>query len=611
MAAKSIKTSIPTLREMLVRFWPFVRKQRWLILASSLALFGEVAFRLLEPWPLKFVLDDVIVRSKAGDADSTGLDPAVVLAICAVAVVAVAALRALTCYLRRVGFALAGSRVLAQCRAELFAHLQRLSLSYHTKKRSGDLLTRIIGDIGQLREVAITAVMPMAAHMLTLLAMLVIMLLMDWRLALIGLAIVPLFALSTRRLGRRIRQVARKQRQRKGEMGATAAEAIGAIKTVQTLSLEDIHQQAFAAKNKSDLREGVRAKRLTARLIGTTDVLIGLATAAVLWWGTRMVLDEALTVGELWVFLAYLKSAFRPMRNMAKYSGRIAKASASAERILEVLDTTPLIRNRPDAVPAPAAIESVRFEGVTFAYEPDHPAVAGFDLEVRRGQVVVLAGPSGAGKSTVVSLLLRLYDPQEGRVLIDGRDAREYTFESLRLRMAVVPQENVLFAVSVRDNIGYGAPGATEEQVVAAARLARAHKFITKMPQGYDTAVGERGSTVSEGQRQRIAIARAAIREAPILVLDEPTASLDNQNNRAIRQALRDLAGDRITFIIAHDLSTVHDDNLVVYLDHGRIVECGTHAELVRGDGPYAAMYALQSERVARFDAESAHAVSG
>lgn len=607
---KTLKEVVPSLRQIFRRFWPLIRKQRWLILSSCLALFAEVAFKLLEPWPLKFVLDDVIWPSEETSTGTTAASGAMtILALAAIAVVVIAGLRAAVCYLRRVGFALAGSRVLSQCRGELFSHLQRLSLSFHSRKRSGDLVTRVIGDIGLLKEVTITAAMPLVAHTVALVAMFVIMLLMNWRLALVGLAILPLFGLSTKRIGGRIRQVARKQRQRSGEMGATVVEVIGSIKTVQALSLEEIHQKAFSARNKSDLREGVRAKRLAARLAGTTDVLIALASAVALFLGARLVLDKMLTVGELIVFLAYLKSAFRPMRNMAKYSGRIAKAAASAERIVEVLDTTPMIHDAPGAVEAPASITSVRFENVEFGYEPGQVALDGLSLDAARGQAIVLAGPSGAGKSTVVNLLLRLYDPRGGRVLFNGRDVRDYTVQSLRRRIAVVPQENVLFAVSIADNIAYGAPGASQEQIVAAAETAQAHEFITALPEGYDTVVGERGETLSEGQRQRIAIARAAIRQAPILILDEPTASLDNENNRLIRQALHDLAVDRISFIVAHDLSTVNDDDMVLYLERGRVVAQGTHAELLACDGPYAEMFALARQRLQRIPFGKVHAL--
>ncbi len=611
---KSIKQSIPTVRQMFIRFWPQIRKQRLLIVGSSLALFAEVAFALLEPWPLKFVVDDVIgVGAPAGTSSGSallgGLTPATILVLCAVAVVAVAVLRAVGQYLRRVGFALAGNKVLTEVRGELFSHLQRLSLSFHNKRKSGDLIMRVTGDIGRLKQVAITALMPLLAQAVTLVAMLGVMVWMNWRLSLIGLAIVPLFVLTTRRIGGKIRRVARRQRENKGEMGATATEALGAIRVVQALSLERIHQRTFAAANRSDLRKGVKAKRLAARLIGTTGVLIAIATAVALWYGTTLVTSGELTTGQLIVFLAYLGRAFRPLRNLAKYSGRIAKAAASAERIVEILDVTPLIRNRPGAVEAPGSITAVSFEDVTFGYEPEHTALEVFSLDARQGQVMVLAGPSGAGKSTVLNLLLRLYDPDSGRVTINGHDIRDYTIESLRRRVAVVPQENVLFGVSVRDNIAFGAPGATEEQIVAVARQARAHEFIIDLPKGYDTVLGERGETLSEGQRQRIAIARGLIRGAPIVVLDEPTASLDNENNRLVREVLRELSRGRITFIIAHDLSVIQEENIVLYLDHGRVVEQGTHAELLERGGHYAAMYALQRDLPGQQDVGKAYAV--
>ncbi|HVS10838.1 MAG TPA: ABC transporter ATP-binding protein, partial [Planctomycetota bacterium] len=417
---------------------------------------------------------------------------------------------------------------------------------------------------------------------------------MDWRLALTALAVMPLLLLTTRRLGGRIRRVARQQRQRGGEVSATAAEVIGSIKVVQSMSLEDMHHGTFAARNSADLGEGVKAKRLSAKLMSISDVLIAISTALVLWFGARLVTRGALTPGDLIVFLSYLKSALRPLRDVARYSGRIAKAAASAERIVEVLDTTPLIRNRPDAVPVPRPIESVRFEGVSFAYDEGRSAVSDLSFEISKGRMLALAGASGAGKSTVVNLLLRLWDPDQGVVSIDGRDLRDYRVESLRPAIAVVPQENVLFRVSVRDNIAYGAPAAGEEQIIEAARLARAHEFICALPEGYDTVVGERGQLLSEGQRQRIAIARAVVRAAPILVLDEATSSLDLENSRMIREALRELRAGRITLLVAHDLTTVQEADQILFLDAGRIVERGTHAELLESGGRYAAAFHLQ-----------------
>jgi ATP-binding cassette subfamily B protein len=578
----SLRSSIPSLRRILVRFWPQVRRERGLVAAGFLGLAVEIAFRLIEPWPIKFVLDEVIVSQIAGEQSGAGwaerLDPSTLLIVCAVAVVVVAILRAVGTYTSRVMFALVGNKVLTRSRAELFAHLQRLCLSFHHRRRTGDLITRVTSDIGRLKEVVVTALLPLVAHSITLVGMLIIMLVMDWRLALAALVILPLSIASTHRFSGRIRKVARKQRKREGEIGATAAEAIGSIKVIQSLSLEEVQQQTFTAQNRASLKEGVKAKRLSARLVGTVDVLIAIGTAFVLWFGAGLVVRGELTLGELIVFLAYLKNAFKPMRDLAKYSSRIAAGAASAERVVELLDIAPSIENRPGARELAGPVTAIRYEDITFGYDPEHVAVDGLSLEATPGRVIALAGSSGAGKSTVLSLLLRFYDPASGRITWNDRDARDYTYESLRRAIAVVPQENVLFAVSVRDNIAYGSIGAADDEIIAAAKLARAHDFIVDLPNGYDTILGERGETISEGQRQRISIARAAIRKAPVL----------------IREALRDLRRDRITFIIAHDLSTVEEADEIIYLERGRVIERGSHDELIALGGQYAAMHGLQ-----------------
>lgn len=609
------KDSVPSLRRILVRFWPLVRKQRLLLTFSSMGLVAETLFRLLEPWPLQFVVDYVIVTSSSAGSSRipaiNAMDPMVLLTLCAVALVVIVSLRAVATYVGKVGAALIGNRVLTAVRTELFSHLQRLSLSFHNKRKTGDLVTRVTGDIGRLQEVAVTAALPLVANLLTLVGMLAVMFWMNWRLALMAAVVLPVFVFATRRIGGRIRQVARRQRQRIGEMGATAAEAIGSMKVVQSLSLEKSQEESFVIQNRASLKEGVQGRRLSARLVGIANVLIAASTSVVLWYGARLVLDGALTLGELLVFLAYLKTAFKPVRDLAKYAGRIAKAAASAERILEILDVTPLIRNQPGAIPAPQTVTELRFDSVSFGYEADQTALEHFTLHATSGQVIALVGPSGAGKSTVLNLLLRLYDPRSGSITLNGRDIRQYTIESLRQGIAVVPQQSILFALSVRDNIAHGAPDASPEQIIAAAQLASAHDFIIALPQGYDTMLGERGETISDGERQRVAIARAAVRAAPILLLDEPTTGLDNENSRLVGDALRKLSDGRISFIVAHDLTTIEEVDLILYLDHGRIVEQGTHAQLMAQGGQYAAMYALQTDPSGPHHIGKPHAVSG
>lgn len=380
-------------------------------------------------------------------------------------------------------------------------------------------------------------------------------------------------------------------------MAATFAESINAIKTVQALSLEKTFSRAFTDESERSLKQDVKGKRLSASLERSLDVIIALATAGVLYYGTVLVLRKALSPGELLVFLAYLKSAYRPVQDFAKYAGRLGKASAAGERVLDLLQRVPDVHDMPGAVRAPTFAGHLVFEGVSFGYEDGRPLMEDIHLEIEPGQHVVIAGPSGAGKTTLLSLILRLYDPIRGRILIDGRDIREFTLESLRSQIGVVLQDNVLFAATVRDNIAYACPGATLQEVESAARLANAHEFITALPKGYETVLGERGVTLSQGQRQRIAIARAAIRRAPILILDEPTSGLDKQNEKAVLEALARLNSRRTTFLVTHDLSHAVEADLVLFVQAGRIVEHGKHLDLVKANGFYATMYQAQSSR--------------
>lgn len=579
---QSLRASLPGLGRLARRFWPYLRRERSLVALSLLALYADVALRLLEPWPLKVVLDRIIAVMRGHTAHRfaalDAIDPATLLALAAVAVVAVAALRAIAAYYNTVGLALVGNRVLTQVRNDLYNQLQRLSLSFHTRARAGDLLVRVTGDVGFLQDVVVTAFLPLLANGLTLVGMAAVMLWMNAQLALLVFLTGPLFWVSTIRISRRIQETARRQRQQEGAMAATAAESIGAVKVIHALSLERTFAQAFTGQSRKNLATGVVATRLSAGLERTVDLLIAIATALVLWFGARSVLRGTITPGDLVVFLTYLRTAFRPMRDFAKYTGRLAKASAAGERVLDLLDQVPDVRDLPGAVPAPPLRGAVRFEGVSFAYEPGRPALDQIDCEVDPGQHVALMGPSGSGKTSFVSLILRLYDPTAGRVLIDGRDIREYTLASLRPQMSVVLQDSLLFAASIRDNIAYGAPGASHEAVVAAARLANADSFIRELPQGYDTVIGERGVTLSNGQRQRIAIARAAIRQAPILILDEPTTGLDRENAQAVGEALQRLAEGRTTFLITHDRDLAAHTDRILYMEAGRLLQAGAAA---------------------------------
>jgi ATP-binding cassette, subfamily B, bacterial len=580
-------------------FWPYVWRQWAIVGGAFLALVAEVGLRLVEPWPLKVVFDYVLVPGtdvempKAPLAGELG--PGTLLILSAVAMIVLIGLRALASFAHRVGYALAGNRVCRQLRDALFRHVQKLPIAFHTRSRSGDLLLRVIGDAGMLRDVAVTAAMPLLGNVLVFASMLGMMFWLRWDLAILALAPAPLFCLSSRKLPRQITEVSRTHRRTESALAATAGEAIGAIRTVQALSLEERFSAAFHAQGDKGLKNGVQGTRLSARLERSTDLMIAVGTALVVLFGARLVRQGQLTPGDLIVFLAYLKSAFKPLQDVAKYTGRIAKARAAAERIVDVLALVPSIRNRPDARVLEAVHGAIRFEHVGFGYDDRHPILHGIDFEVKPGERVALVGRSGSGKSTIASLLVRLHDPTLGRVLVDGRDVREYTLESLRAQIATVFQDSPLFAGTIHDNIALGAPRASDDEILEAAWLAGAYEFIERLPQGFHTPVGERGLTLSQGQRQRLALARAAVRQAPVFVLDEPTTGLDEENQRVVTAAIDALARGRTMLLITHDLALAARADRVLYVEGGVIVEQGVHAQLMMAGGRYARLYRMQT----------------
>ena len=596
---QKLKEIIPGFWHIVQRFRPYIRQEWRLIIISLLALLAEVGLRLLEPWPLKIIFDGVI-ENVAGNKHfpaflSNFTQPYQLIIFASVALVAIALFRALTSYSNTVGFALVGNRVLTKVRRDLYCHLQTLSLSFHDQAKSGDLTIRIISDVGLLKDVVVTALLPMLGNLLILVGMVGLMFWLNMGLTLLVIATIPLFWLSTTSISHKIRKVSRQQRRREGAMAATAAESMNAIKIIKTFSLEKVFAQSFSSHNQGSLKDGVKTKRLAASLERSVDVLISIATALVLAKGTQLVLTQKMTPGDLLVFLAYLKNAFKPLRDFAKYTGRLSKATAAGERIIELLDRQPDIINLPSATIALPFQGQIQFANVSFAYEVGHPILSNINLDIKQGQKVALVGYSGGGKSTLVNLLLRFYDPCEGRITIDGIDIREYTVESLRNQITVVLQESLLFATTIEENIAYGRENHTSEEIIEAAKLANAHEFITRFPLGYKTILAERGTSLSGGQRQRIAIARAAIRKSPILILDEPTTGLDNQSEKAVIEALDKLAENKTTFVITHDLDLASRADIILYLENGTIREQGSHEQLIKQNGAYATLYKLQT----------------
>lgn len=578
---------LPGLVRLLRAFRPEIRRQRHLLLLAGISVSAGTLFQVLEPWPVKFVYDYIFSfsghrqRNLPFHLNFGGMDTRLLLTILALSMVLVIGLGAVADYFTAVLLTLAAARVLAEVRSHLFQHLAILPLSFHTRNKSGDLITRITYDIDRMREVTVTAALPLVTNGLAFFAMLAVMFWMNWRLAMVAVVASPVFVYSVTRITRRIKETARAQRSREGSVAATTAEVISAIKTVQSLSLQNVFAGIFAANNTRSLQTGARAQQLSARLERTVEVMVALITAVVLWGGAQLVISKTLTPGDLIVFVNYMRTAFKPMRQLAKSLGQIARALASGDRIVELMHTVPEIRDAENALELQVREGRIQFENVSFGYEPGRLVLNRFNLEIGPGQRVAVVGPSGSGKSTIANLLLRFYDPDAGRVLVDGHNIRDCKLDSLRSQTSIVLQDSVLFALSARENIRAGAGGASDSEVLAAARMANAHEFLTRLSQGYDTVLGERGATLSGGQRQRIAIARAALREAPLVILDEPTTGLDGQNESEVMAALEQLTAGRTTLLISHNLKMARQADLIVYLAHGRVLEQGTHQELM------------------------------
>jgi len=592
----SSKIIITGLYDFLRRFRPQFAAQRNLILLSLLTLILSIFARILEPWPLKYIFDSILVPTNDVQTiplinrfvdQGTAISTETLLFVLVIAIIIFTAVRTILSYTATVGMALAATRTMSVVRSLLFSHLQKLSLTFHQKSKAGDLLTRFTQDIDRLRDVASLALLPLVANILTVITMAGVMIWINLELALIVVAVIPFFFLTTLRFSGKIHSVVRDQRKNDGAMAASAAESIGAIKLVQALSLNKILEKTFSKQNNKSLKKGAQAQRLSAMLERNIDLLLAIATALVLWRGVNLVLEATITVGTLMVFITYLAQIFRPMRQTSKYLIKISKALASSERIAHIFDTLPEITDRKNAISASNVKGSLDFENVSFSFNKHKHTLKNIDISIAAGEHVAFVGPSGAGKSTILSLALRLYDPQQGKILLDGHDLRDYKLDSFRSQISLVLQDSILFGISIRDNIGYGQLDASDDDIEVASRLANAHEFISSLPDGYNTILAEKGETLSGGQRQRIALARAVIRKASIMILDEPTSNLDNVNEMGVISALEQCTKNKTTILVSHNIQAVTSFDRIYYIQDGQIYESGTHEELVANHGAY------------------------
>ena len=575
---RSTRVVRPLLRAHVSRYWPA------LLLGSILAVL-QVATKLAEPWPLGWLVDHALTGSPRG---ASAIRNDLILAVGSLA--AIVAIGALFDYWSTRLLSSAGLHVANDMRGRAFTHLHRLSLGYHKQHQVGDLTARVTADVDHTQDLLVQMLANLFPNLLLVVGMFVVMLEVDPFLTLLSLMTTPLLAFAIHRSRRTLRQASRRVRRADGAVASAATESLGAIGLVQAFTLERHQSGHFEQLSGDSLVAGVEAVRLQARFAPMVDAAGLLSTLIVLWVGANRVASGQMKLGVLLIFLTYVGSLYKPVRALSKLTTIFTKGMAAAERIEDVLSTEPDIRDRPGAILAPPFHGHIRFDEVTFSYGRE-PVLWAVSFDIQAGETVALVGPTGAGKSTLAALVPRLIEPRLGTVLIDERDTRDYALSSLRSQVSMVLQDTVLLRGTIRENIACGWPGASWSAVERAAKLALVDEFTDRLPDGLDTHLAERGIDLSGGQRQRIAIARAILRDAPILILDEPTSALDTQSEELIVAALDNLPKSRTMLIIAHRLSTVRRADRVVVLDGGAIVEEGTHDMLMRRGGLYSRLH--------------------
>jgi ATP-binding cassette, subfamily B, bacterial len=570
-------------RRVLRYYHPFLGQT---ILGLLLSLIG-IGLNLLKPWPFKIIVDDFLRPSPTISGNGRAWIPLLCLTL-----VAIQFLWGIINWLTNYLFVKIGLQALLKLRTDLYSYLQSLSLRYHDLRRSSDSSFRVAYDSQSIQTIYNKGFTNIFASVVTLIGTFVIMLGIDWQLTLVSLAIVPLVVGAIYLFAHRIRHESTSIQEQESAVLAQAQEGLSSIRMVHAFGREEFEVRQFHQQARQSLQANLRLTLTNVNSALVISTLMVLGTAAMYYIGALHVLAGTLTLGSLLVFSAYLLMLYQPLESLTYTAWAMEGATAGAKRCFEVLDRRDDVVDSPGAVAISSAAGAIAFQSVSFGYAEDRYVLHDIDLAIDANQIVGLVGGTGAGKSTLLSLVPRFYDPSTGSVALDGRDLRQITKKSLRAQVAIVLQDTLLFSTTVRENIAYGRPDATEEEIIAAAQRAQADHFIRQLPQGYASPVGERGGQLSVGQRQRIGIARAFLKDAPILLLDEPTSALDPATESAIMETIKELMRGRTTLIATHRLGTVHGLDQIIVLDNGRIVEKGRGPELVSRGGTYAKLYA-------------------
>ena len=567
------------------------------LLLAALFMVGGAVVELLKPWPLKVLIDHAVlgrrVPASLAFLKTFAPDPFSMLVLSAIAIVVISAVGGVFSYSEVFITKALGYRVLYALRREVFSHLQRLSLSFHNSSRSGDLLTTFAKDTSTMKDIFAEDLLKFADQVLSMVGMLWIMWWLNWRMCLIALGSLPFLCFTLFHLYRKTKLSLKKQRKQDGRVTSRLNEVLAAMPLVQAFGGEKHEEERYDHVSDQTLRESIRMTRMEAAATRSSLLMSAIGTAAAALFGGMEVMRGRMMPGELVLIMSYVTSIYKPIRNLAKMSMDFSKMSASADRIGEILEAVPEIQDVPDAIEADRIRGDIAFSSVSFDYGDGRHALTRVSFELRAGERLALVGVSGAGKSTIASLLLRLYEAHSGTITIDGTDIKRYRRDSFRRQIGVVLQQSVLFGATIRENIAYGKPDATDDEIVAAARVANADEFIRQLDEGYDSVIGERGVTLSAGQRQRVAIARAVVRDPRILILDEPMTGLDVESESKVREALDRLMVGKTTLMITHDLKSIADAGQVLLIENGRVVERGAHAGLVGRSGRYRELFDL------------------